>query len=267
MNQLFHELFQRKNYLEKLLSEVTRELEASPQGKLRVSNDRGNPRYFHMTKPKDTHGKYILQEDMKLAYQLAQKDYAQKLSKKVTKELEDINHYLSNHKQEDLEKVFSNLNQYRKKLVTPVVISDAMFIEEWEREEYGTNPYCPEEKVYETKRGDYVRSKSEVMLADMYFELGIPYRYEAQLCLKNGKKKYPDFTLLKVATREVMYHEHMGLLDNDEYRQANLLKLDEYRKSKIYLGKNLILTFEAEGCYINMKEIKEMIKDIFFLPN
>ena len=30
----------------------------------------------------------------------------------------------------------------------------------------------------------------------MYYELGIPYRYEAELRLRNGKRKYPDFTLL-----------------------------------------------------------------------
>ena len=52
-------------------------------------------------------------------------------------------------------------------------------------------------EVYETKKNELVRTKSEMMLADMYYELGIPYRYEAQLLLKNGKKKYPDFTLLK----------------------------------------------------------------------
>lgn len=181
--------------MEKLLSELTYELELSPEGKLRVSNDRGNPRYFHIMEPKDTHGRYIIQEEMNLVYQLAQKDYVQKLYTKVLKELDD------------------------------------MFIKQWEGEECKTNPYFPEEKVYVTKRGDYVRSKSEVLLADMYFNLGIPYRYEAQLCLKSGKKKYPDFTLLKTVTREVIYHEHMGLMDDNEYRHANLVKLDEYRRN------------------------------------
>ena len=56
----------------------------------------------------------------------------------------------------------------------------------------------------------------------------------------------------------------MGLMDNDEYRHANFEKLDEYRRNGIYLGKNLIITYEAEGCYLNMKEISEMMKDIFY---
>ena len=264
MNRLFCELVQRKEYLEKLLAELSQELINSPQGKLRVSNDRGNPRYYQIIESKDTHGRYITQKEMNLAYQLAQKDYMKKLHRKAVEELKDINEYLSKHKAEDLQKVFSDLNKYRKQLVSPLIMTEEMLVKQWEKEDYKSNPYCLEEKVYITKKGDYVRSKSEVLLADMYFELGIPYRYEAQICLKNGKKKYPDFTLLKVSTSEIIYHEHMGLLDNDEYRQANLVKLDEYRRSKIYPGKNLIITYEAEGCYLNIQEIQEMVKDIFF---
>ena len=38
----------------------------------------------------------------------------------------------------------------------------------------------------------------------------------------------------------------------------------KYRRSKIYPGKNLIITYEAEGSYLNIQEIQEMVKDIFF---
>ena len=121
----------------------------------------------------------------------------------------------------------------------------------------------PEEKVYPTQKDEMVRSKSEVMLADMYNELGIPYRYEAELCMGSGKKKYPDFTLLKVDTREIIYHEHLGLMDDEKYRKMNLMKLEEYRRNGIFFGKNLIVTFEADGCYLNIKEIRKMIKELF----
>lgn len=138
-----------------------------------------------------------------------------------------------------------------------------MYAEKWKNEVYVTNPYYPEEKVYPTKKDELVRSKSEVLLADMYYELGIPYRYEAELLLTNGKKKYPDFALLDIHRRKVIYHEHLGLMDNEEYRHANLIKLDEYRRNGIYPGKNLIITYEGEDCYINIKEIKQMIQELF----
>lgn len=263
MNLLHSHLIARKEYLENLLSVTSSQLADAPVGNLRVRNDNGIPRYYHMTKQGDTRGKYIPKKSKNLACQLAQKDYLQKLCREAARELESINIYLTDHKEADLENIYAGLNQYRKEIVTPLVITDEMYAEQWENEAYETNPYYLEEKVYSTKKDEMVRSKSEVLLADMYYELGIPYRYEAELRLKNGKRKYPDFTLLNTRTREVIYHEHLGLMDNEEYRHANFVKLDEYRKNGIYLGRNLIITYEAEGCYLNIKEIKQMIQQMF----
>jgi len=263
MNQLFHELNKRKEYLRDLIREIDNKMYIAPQGALRVSKINGIPRYYHMTKPGDTQGKYIQKKDKNLACQLAQKDYMQKLRREAERELENINCYLTNHPKTNLENIYDNLNQYRKEIVTPIIYTDEMYAEKWKNEVYVTNPYYPEEKVYPTKKDELVRSKSEVLLANMYYELGIPYRYEAELLLTNGKKKYPDFTLLDIHRRKVIYHEHLGLMDNEEYRHANLIKLDEYRRNGIYPGKNLIITYEGEGCYINIKEIKQMIQELF----
>lgn len=263
MNQLFYELNKRKKYLQDLLREIESELHTFPQGNLRVTNIKGVPRYYHITKHGDTQGKYIQKKDKKLAFQLAQKDYVQKLYREAEGELEDVDRFLDVHRKEELENIYVGLNQYRQELVNPLVISEEMYVKQWENEVYNVNPYHLEEKVYSTKKEELVRSKSEVMLADMYYELEIPYRYEAELILENGKKKYPDFTLLKTSTREIIYHEHLGLMDDEQYRKANLIKLDEYRKNGIYLGKNLIITYEAEGCYLNIREIRKMCQEIF----
>lgn len=263
MNPLFKELVKRKAYLEELMITISQKSKNLPTGKLRISNDRGILHYYCVTEPKDTRGKYISKKNHEFACQLAQKDYLKKLYQEASKEWEDINSYLKKHGATDLENIYVSLNQYRKAIVEPVAVPDEIFVEQWESEGYENNPYNPEERVYPTKKDELVRSKSEVLLADMYYELGIPYRYEAQLCLKSGKKKYPDFTLLDIHTRKVIYHEHLGLLDNEEYRQANLIKLDEYRKNGIYPGKNLIITYEAEGCYLNIKEVRQMIQEMF----
>lgn len=263
MNDLIPHLLKRKNYLEQLLIEITRQRQIFPEGNLRVRNDGGIPRYYHIVEAGDTAGKYLTKKEKEIARQLAQKDYENKLYDAAEKELTDINVYLRKYGQSKLEKVYSDMNEYRKCLVDPLVMPDDMFEARWQEEPYEVNPYTPEEKVYHTKKGELVRSKSEVMLADMYYELGIPYRYEAQLLLKNGKKKYPDFTLLKTKTREIIYHEHLGLMDHEQYRQMNLAKLDEYRRNGIYPGKNLIITYEGEGSYLNIREIRQMVKELW----
>lgn len=262
MNLLHQQLVKRREYLMQLQEDIVRQSMDLPQGRLRVNNDRGIARYYHICKEGDTHGEYITKKNMDLASKLAQRDYIQKLKRVIEDELKDIEKYLSRHSEHAMESVFTNLNDYRQNLVMPLVIPDELYVQQWEREPYVTNPYYPEERVYPTKKDELVRSKSEAMLADMFYEMGIPYRYEAQLRLRGGKIKYPDFTLLNCRTREVLYHEHLGLMDDDEYRRANLIKLDEYQKSGIYLGKNLIITYEAQGCYLNIKEIKKMVQEI-----
>ena len=252
----------RKTYLGNLITVLEKKLQGLPEGKLRISKNKGIPRYYWIKSSTDTHGKYIVKKDKELIEKLAQKHYMEKLYAIVSEEYEDVNKYLNKYSKLQPEQVYDDLNDYRKDLVKPMVISNERFIKIWENETYNVNPYHLEEKVYPTKKDEFVRSKSEVMLADMYYELGIPYRYEAELCLRNGKVKYPDFTLLNVQTREIVYHEHLGLMDDEQYRKANLMKLDEYRRNGIYLGKNLIITYEAEGCYLNIREIRDMCRGI-----
>lgn len=263
LSQWIEQVNNRKLYLNNLIAILEKNLQGVPEGKLRVSNNKGIPRYYWIKSSTDTRGKYIAQKDRELIEKLAQKDYMRKIYQQAKIELDDIEKFLELHNGTELEEVYSGLNQYRKELITPLVVSDERYAQMWEQEMYNVNPYYPEEKVYATQKDELVRSKSEVMLADMYYELGIPYRYEAELCLQNGKKKYPDFTLLNISNREVIYHEHLGLMDDEQYRKTNLMKLDEYRRNGIYLGKNLIITYEAEGCYLNIREIKKMCREMF----
>lgn len=260
MNQLFQQLIIRKEILSNLMITIRENEKKLPEGKLRISNDKGNLHYYYITEPSDTHGKYIPKKDYMLVRNLAQKDYQKQLYKEAERELKDINMFLAKYGETHLEDIYMSLNKYRKEIVEPIVVSDDIYIKEWEAETYATNPFHSEEQVYPTKKNELVRSKSEVLLADMYYDMGIPYRYEAELCLKNGKKKYPDFTILDIRNRTVIYHEHLGMLDKEEYRQNNLRKIEEYRKDGIFLGKNLIVTYEAEGVYLNINEVKEMIR-------
>ena len=55
-------------------------------------------------------------------------------------------------------------------------------------------------------KGEKVRSKSEVNIANMLHEKGIPYRYEEELQLRNGKIVSPDFTIF-VKNGESVYNQ------------------------------------------------------------
>ena len=66
-----------------------------------------------------------------------------------------------------------------------------------------------------------------------------------------------------MASRQEIYHEHMGLIDDKEYRMHNLQKIEEYRKSGIFAGKNLFITYESSGCPLNIREIEKCVRWMF----
>ena len=112
---------------------------------------------------------------------------------------------------------------------------------------------------YETQRGEIVRSKSEVIIADALFFAKIPYHYEKPLKVGN-RTVYPDFTVLNVKTRKEYYWEHLGLLDDEDYLNSFLVKMDSYQKNGVRSGEKLILTKETKKHPLNTANVKEMIK-------
>lgn len=50
-----------------------------------------------------------------------------------------------------------------------------------------------------------------------------------------------------------------SMMDNPEYARAAIRKIESYEKNGIYLGENLILTFETQQNVLDFKIIEEMI--------
>lgn len=257
-----NELQKRAQELEKLVSVIGKELPKLPEGKLRIVKKNNTLQYFHIQDAKDTCGKYLKVEERKFADALARKSYLEKLLAETQRELRAIEKYLKGVKGTRPEDVFEEMTEYRKQMVKPLILSDKAYAAEWEKESYRKNPYKPEECVHDTKKGEKVRSKTEARIADMYYDMGISYRYEAELKLKNGKVKYPDFSLLKRSSRELIYHEHLGIIEDEQYRRSNIIKLAEYQESGIVTGKNLLLTFETDYQPLSLKDLKKAVQKI-----
>lgn len=252
----------RKSTLNQVLRSIKKDKTPKPRGKLRVDMKKGKPQYYRIIDSTDTRGKYIKKKDIGIAMALAQKNYNSKLQEIIKEEIEGIDRLLVTLNQSP-EELFKNLNLGRKNLIKPYLIDDEEYISRWISEPFETDKYYPEDKIYETNSGEIVRSKSEIMIANAYDELGIPYRYEAKLPLKNGKYRFPDFTVLDVKNRKIIYHEHFGRLDDEDYRFKNLRKLEDYREAGIILGKNLIVTYETSITPFNIHNVKQMLKEIF----
>ena len=73
---------------------------------------------------------------------------------------------------------------------------------------------------HRTRKGDAVRSKSEVVVADILHTLGISYQYEEPLLSRSDPKDFrlPDFTASFEG--DVYYWEHLGMLSVPSYRES-----------------------------------------------
>jgi ATP-dependent DNA helicase RecQ len=82
-------------------------------------------------------------------------------------------------------------------------------------------------RIYQTLSGHMVRSKSEVIIANILFDRGVQFEYEAPLVVA-GKQYSPDFTI-KWKGR-TYYWEHLGLLEQSDYKSDWKAKETMYRE-------------------------------------
>lgn len=135
-------------------------------------------------------------------------------------------------------------------------------VQKWREEVYETNPSHPEHLIHTTLAGHKVRSKSEVIIANLLYTNHIPYRYEAVLQL-NEFTAYPDFTILHPATQQVFYWEHFGMMDKSTYCDAACNKLKSYCYNGIYPSMQLITTYETGKVPIRSEQVQQIITQYF----
>ena len=106
--------------------------------------------------------------------------------------------------------IFDSLSEERKKLITPLQMSVNEQIRRWNEEVYEKNNMYPENLRFETEQGEFVRSKSEVIIANLLYKhrKDILYKYERPLEIVEEEKVktvYPDFTIINLNTGRIVY--------------------------------------------------------------
>jgi hypothetical protein len=73
--------------------------------------------------------------------------------------------------------------------------------------------------IHRTARGELVRSKLEVIIANLMHALKIAEGYEQPLEGNDRTVRYPDFTIEDAETGKRMFLEHLGLMSEPAYRR------------------------------------------------
>lgn len=120
--------------------------------------------------------------------------------------------------------------------------------------------YYERSLIHRTLKGDLVRSKSEVIIANMLFDAGIDYEYEKELDLGEDGIRIPDFTIEDAESGLCFYWEHCGMLGDVAYNKHWQEKQELYAKHDIVEGDNLIVSKDSLNGGIDSAEIKRLIE-------
>lgn len=260
MNQNRDFLESRKQYLLSLQKEKKKALQRAPSEKLRICSSHGRVQYYLRTDSKDLNGTYLSKTNISFIKKLAQKDYNTQVLHAAEQELLAIQKYLSACPDKTAEDVYESLHPERQKLVTPIYLSDEAYLQAWESITYEGKGFYDNQAEYLTLKGERVRSKSEIIIANALERKHVPYRYEYPLHLKGGITVHPDFTVLNIAQRKELYWEHLGMMDTPQYAENAITKISTYAQNAIYPGDQLILTFETNQSPLNQKLILQFIE-------
>ncbi len=236
-----------------------------PEGSLVVESR--NSKYYYSIRKKDPvtnslKKEYICQNDMKRPCRIALRDYGEKVLQLSQKEYQLLTKVQEFYKKNNsCEELYLHLPAGKKRLISPIAVTNEEYANLWLMQRSGQSNQLENDTPYYSENGEHVRSKSEKIIADQLKLMGVAYKYEEALTLDN-RTIFPDFTLLNPHTREEIYWEHFGFVDDDEYRKKMIQRINFYNQHHIIFGKNLIASFESGTNHLSTLYVKNMINEI-----
>ena len=250
----------RYGLLSKSVEDITRRIEELPAERINVKERNG--KYYYYLDGEGVREKYLSSEESDLILQLVQKDYLNKVLRGAKTEQKAILKMLRLYPDTLAEDVYDSLSEGRKKYATPINICDDAFAQKWMNTPYKRKPFKKGMPKFYTLKGECVRSKSEAMIADRLFARGIPYRYECPLKVGN-KIIHPDFTILRMSDRKILYYEHCGKMDDADYKENMVERANDYSEAGIVLGDRLFYTFESDMTPLDIRTLDRITETHF----
>lgn len=235
-------------------------LTSFPDGRLVVEKHKGGTHFILIVNGQNK--RYLSRKDNRLIEQLTQKEYIAKALRKARSEMKVLMKTLRSYPDTVIEDVFESLPEERKKYVKSLVPGDDQYAAKWLAGPFKPKPFKKGSPEFYTLKGERVRSKSEVIIADRLFIKGIPYKYECPL--KAGKDViHPDFTILRMSDREIIYHEHCGKMSDPEYTKDIPDRVNKYARNGIFQGDRLFYSFESADYPLDVKLLDDFIEKTY----
>ncbi len=237
---------------EALAKQYRYRLQQLPEGKLSTSTIKGTAYYYKLIQGKKL---YLGKADCEEVKLLQTRAHLSEALKRIEKNCTALHHLLEEYESVETDIINCKVPKaYQLSQKIDYRFTDWVDPRAWGRAKYDKNTKYPEKLIHRTLKGERVRSKSEVIIADILFLKGVEYHYEENLTL-GAETIAPDFKVAVASQRRFRRLEHFGMLSSSKYLEECLWKLRLYFSHKYVPWDDIIFTFEAQDGGIDAQTI------------
>ena len=253
----------------------------------------GRPAFFYRTK--DGKQVYLNHTNEKLIRKLASDYYERKMKAIALREKKQIDSCIAILEKDKEISDVDNTSKLIPEAVIEYAVLSELTAEGYARKWQNSNNVVKKRRShkqddyhkYKTLRGEYVGSKSEVIIADRLFVKGIPYHYEIAFTPEAIIDKsrpvidetgrllgyeaigfgpdspdtlHPDFYVLNKRTRKAYFWEHLGKMDDPEYCRKNFNRFMRILDAGYVIGEDLLVTHEDSKNPLMTESIDRIIE-------
>ena len=229
-------------------SERLRELHRYEGVSLRASSGRKGS-YYYVRRPGESSYSYLGGDSNCEVQGIREYVYLKRLIKDIDSEIRLLRTLQQNHLDIERAAVLSRLPKlYREPSQTAYLPKQDERALRWkEKKEAEKSRYDvrnPDRLIMKAVDGTPMRSKSEVIIANLLISNGIPFVYELPHKV-NGVLIYTDFTALSTIDweSEIMI-EHEGMMTHQNYQIGFLNKVNTYLAADFIPGRDIFFTFD-----------------------
>lgn len=233
------------------------QLRGLPQGGLATNKVNGKVYYYHVINGEK---RYLGSGDNPIVQKLQKKYFIETSIKRIDKNCRLMNRLIAGYASVDPEDIMeASPRAYQslpKSCFAMVGINNQ---KGWGFESYDRYMGYPEQLNNKTLKGDFVRSKSEAIIANMLFVKKIEYHYEEKLVLGDDTFA-PDFKIAVKSQRKCKLLEHFGLIGDEEYRGTCMWKIRTYLEFGYRPYEDILFTYDDKDGHINTVDIDKVIE-------
>ena len=257
------ELQKDMEYQKQLLAAYEKELAGLPEGCL-SSYQVGKKTYYKyiVKKSGQRMQRHVKKTDSDLISALCRKAYLKKSTDIIQKNLQGQERLLKTYESYNMKHILQELKPIYADGLTMQNTEDLI---RRKQDAAIMQAVHPERLTQPTLAGFYVRSKSETIIVNMMTGRRVRFVYEKPVALTIPGRGYvtmhPDFVIY-LDNGEIIIWEHLGMLSNDAYAEAQIKKLQMYHQAGYTLGRNLFLTADNADGTLDVTVISRMIDEI-----